>query len=170
MPREPWRIAVLLAIEVTILAAIPWRQLAARSSGQSVTLRTAPVDPFDHLSGYYVALGYEVEQQPSAAGAALARRDLLWITVERAEPAWRLVSVTREKPPPASGLVSLRAHWDGRRARIEGAGAFYVPEKRRREIEAAIQRQGGALVDLKVDEDGHVAPMKLRAGGLVLGQ
>ena len=103
MLRDHWKIAVVIAAQFAILAAIPVRTLRIRAEGTEVTLWTAPVDPFDVLSGYYVTLGYEAEQLPNDRDGfrGLSNADDLWITVRRDEPAWTPVGVTIERPAAA---------------------------------------------------------------------
>ena len=99
--RSPLRIALVLALQVAILAAIPLRQVRARLDGTVVTLETVPFDPYDVLSGYYATLRYAAESPPGLAEARLAPGDTAFIALERAEPAWRAVGVLREAPRDA---------------------------------------------------------------------
>ena len=175
--RSPLRIALVLAVQVAILAAIPVRQVRARLDGTVVTLETVPFDPFDVLSGYYATLRYAAETPPGLAEARLAPGDTAFIVLERAEPAWRAVGVAREpsfdrlRTSGAGGGVAVRAVDDPPRARIVSAGRFYVPESRRAAVDEALRaRRGKALVDLRVDAAGNVALLRLRDGERVLAE
>lgn len=167
------RIAVVILIQLAILAAVPARQVRARMRGTLVTLRTAPVDPFSAFAGHYVTLAYEVERPgPAGLEPGLREGEAVWLTVAPAEPAWTFVSVTRERPR-ASGLVSIRARyrvdWQGNgRAELDGADRFYVTEGRGAAVDAARRGQQPALVDLRVGDDGTPAIVALRVAGLVL--
>lgn len=169
------RVLAVVIVQLAILGAVPARQVRARRFGTPITLRTAPVDPFDVLSGHYLTLSYEVER-PWAGRfePGLRHGDEVWITVEYGDPAWTLVSVTWERPPVAvSGRVSLRARWQYEHeaqgwARIEGAQRFYVTEQRGAAVEATRRGRQSALVDLRVGADGTPAVVALRAGGIVL--
>ncbi len=164
------RLAAVLAVQLGILVAVPFRQVLARLHGTTVTLRTAPVDPFDVLAGHYVTLAYEVERvPPHRAPNDLRPGEQVWLNVARGEPAWTLESVTRERPAPASGRASIRARWrwggeEGGTAELEGAGRFYVTEERGRELDARRWGRRESLVDLRVGEDGTPAVLDLRAG------
>ncbi len=163
-------IAVVLVSQVGILVSMPFRAVRARVAGTEIALETEPVDPFDPLSGYYVTLAYVAERPPGGA-STFEMNEALWVTVERAEPAWTPVSVTRERPAPHPDRVSILGRWDGRRARIEGASRFFIPEDRRMEIEdllAASGRRG--LVDLRVGSDGTPALFRMRVGGRSFGR
>lgn len=168
--RSWWRLWVVLTVQLAILVAVPARQALARLRGTTLTLRTVPVDPFDVLAGHYVTLAYEVERVPTRlAEPGLQPGDRVWVTVAQGQPAWTLVSVTRERPAPASGRASMRARWkwggpDQGQVELDGAGRLYVTEERGRALDA---RRGGrreSLVDLRVGEDGTPAVLDLRAG------
>lgn len=175
------RLAVVLAVQLAILVAIPLPQVLARYRGTPVTLRTAPVDPFDVLAGHYVTLSYEVERESMqrhhdpAHGAprvepGLSNGDRVWLTVKSGDPAWTLVGVTRERPAPAPGQVSIRARWTrGVGAQLEDASRLYVTEAQGKAADARAwgDRQAD-LVELRVDEDGTPAVMRLRGPGLDL--
>ena len=49
-----WPLAVVLIVQIGVLVYLPAGQVRARLTGTEVTLRTAPVDPYDVLSGYYM--------------------------------------------------------------------------------------------------------------------
>jgi len=165
------RLAIVLAVQLGILVAVPLRQVLARLRGTAVTLRTAPVDPFDLLAGHYVTLAYEVERVPAhRAPGDLRPGEQVWLNVVRGEPAWTLESVTRERPAPAPGRASIRARWrwggeEGGAAELDGAGRFYVTEERGRALDARRSAGPASLVDLRVGEDGTAAVVDLRDGG-----
>jgi uncharacterized membrane-anchored protein len=166
--RSPLRIALVLALQVAILAAIPLRQVRARLDGTVVTLETVPFDPYDVLSGYYATLRYAAESPPGLAEARLAPGDTAFIALERAEPAWRAVGVLREAPGAG---VAVRATMTRRGLEIVSASRFYVPEARRAAVDEALRARGGkALVDLRVDAAGNVALLRLRDGKRVLAE
>lgn len=187
------RLLLVVAFQASVLAVVPARQVLARAGGQDVTLATGPFDPFSPFAGHFVVLSYDVERPaPRQAAAGLAPGDLVYVTVERAEPAWRLVSVDRERPPAAPGRASLRARWTHyERAELESAGRFYLPQaeaqrvtklmqeemERRWAAERAARARGEhlepvlpaiGLVDLRVDGAGNVALMRLRVGGVAV--
>jgi uncharacterized membrane-anchored protein len=164
-----WPIAVVIGVQLAVLAAIPIRAMRTRATGADVTLWTAPVDPFDVMSGYYVTLAYEAERTNDAPkvedGAAV------WVTVRRAEPAWTAVSVRVERPAASDGELSLHARWKYGRAHIDNAGRLYIPEAERdRATKLLADAKGRGLVDLKVDADGNVSVLRLRVGDATFGE
>ena len=197
------RVALLVAVQLAILAAIPARQVLARARGQEITLLTAPVDPFNPFGGYYMTLSYEAERVPAFENApsrepgratAPRRGGLVYLIVEKKDPAWTLVGVSERLPAPAPGRAVLRARWAGWRApglggeatvgaEIESAGRFYLPEAKAKALEKAMAdewkrvrtlpveqwqsaQRTRMLVDLKVDDAGNVGLVRLRFGGL----
>lgn len=48
-----------VALQVVIVAALPWPKLAALRTGRTVLLQVMPVDPYSVMSGYYAALSYD---------------------------------------------------------------------------------------------------------------
>ncbi len=164
-------IGVVIAAQVLVLLAIPARNLITRATGREVTLWTAPVDPFDPLSGYYVTLSYEVERSAQAVGGQLGTEQPMWITVQEAETAWQFAGASIERPSPAPDRVSLRAHWSGWRASIDGAHRLYIPETQRDRVAELLRTaKARGLVDLRVGEGGDVAVLRLRVGGETFGE
>ncbi len=172
MGAKVWKIAVVVAVQLLVLCAIPMRSLRARASNQEITLWTAPVDPFDVLGGYFVALAYEVERGsvPAGIGDQPKERDV-WVTVHRGNPAWELLSITEVCPEPQPDHVSLAARWTGHRIAIVNAGRLYIPETDRdRANNAMLRDHGRGLVDMKVGAHGEVALLRLRVGGETFGE
>ena len=86
--RKHWSLVVVLAIQLAILAAIPAKKIMARASGATVVLKTAPVDPYDILSGYYVILAYEVQREARKYDHQFSDGDVVWLNLVHDEPAW----------------------------------------------------------------------------------
>jgi len=176
--RRHWPLAVVLVVQAGILAAMAAPHVVARARGTLVTLRTAPIDPYDFMSGYHLVLHYEVENPPrEMVPPDLADGDRVWLVVRRAEPAWELADVTLTRPAARADHVALPARWTKRflgaadgRAEIEGADRVYMPETRRRRAEELASDRGKrGLVDLRVGPDGTVAVLRLRIGGESFG-
>lgn len=172
MPRDRspafGRLAVVLAVQLAILAAIPFRQARARLAGEDVVLESMPVDPLDPLSGYYVALAWRAERD---AGPWQGPGDGAWLVIRRNLPAWVGEACLGERPPPEPERIAIRAERVGDGCRIPSAQRFYIPEARRAEVEAAMRGTGRtALVDARVDAEGNVVLLRLRAGATVVGR
>lgn len=168
MPR-PWAIALTLLVQFGILAAIPARAILARSRGTEITLQTRPFDPFSPFTGYHERLAYDVEFSPPEGN--FRDGEEIWITVEQADPAWTLVSATREKPPARENQVSIRATYGKPRCPLQGAGLIYIPEARREEADRKmLEAQSKALVDMVIARDGSAYVLRLRVGGTTFGE
>ena len=120
----------------------------------------------------------------------------VYVVVEQGEPAWSQASIVRERPAPAPGRAVLRAKWkwgspssaqpsDLRwmRVDLESAGKFFLPEEKARALEQAMAaewkrvrelpveereaaQQTRMLVDLRADDAGNLALVRLRFGDL----
>jgi len=164
-------IAVVIGVQLLALAAIPARSVRTRAVGQDVALWTAPVDPYDVLSGYYVTLTYEAESAVTSDTRKFEKHDDVWVTIRRGEPAWTQVSVRKERPAASPDELSLRARWNGWRVEIANAGRLYIPEDERDRASKLLgDVRGRALVDLKVDADGDVSVLRLRVGDATFGE
>lgn len=163
-------LAVVLVAQFAVVAAVPARQVAARWTGTPILLETRPVDPYSILAGYYVTLDYEAEwPAKSLVEPGLAPGERVWLTVERAAPAWRAVSVTRDRPAAAPDRVAIRARWRDPNVEIDGAGRFYLPEARRGRVDA--ERLGNrrtGIVEMRVGRDGTPALLKFTIGDVVI--
>ena len=164
-------VLVVVLTQLAILAAIPFKKVLALQHGVEVVLQTRPVDPYGILEGYYVTLTYEIEEPDSALfEPGLHPNERVWITVERAEPAWRPVSVTRNRPGSTRDRTSLPARCEGRRCPLEGVGKLYIPEAQRHHIDHLMaETRGSALVDIRVDDQGNAIVRHLRVGGQTFG-
>jgi uncharacterized membrane-anchored protein len=167
MLRKYWPLCVVLVVQAAILILIPMRKVIARIAGTEITLQTRPVDPYDVLSGYYVTLAYEVEvPEPGLVESGMEEGQEVWIAVERAEPAWRSVGLTREKPEADPDHVGLKAVWRSSwrgQAILDGVHRFYIPEAEREKVADLMRKaEGRAFVDMRVDGNGNMALMRLR--------
>ncbi|MFQ5844255.1 MAG: GDYXXLXY domain-containing protein [Planctomycetota bacterium] len=164
-------IVAVLAVQVGVLGFIVGRQLYARAAGVPVTLRTAPIDPYDVMSGYYLDLAYEVERDArEQVPPGLERGECIWLNLRKAPEAWELVSVTREPDAAADDHVSLPAVRKRFGVRLHGAGRLYLPETQRRRAGDRV-REGPdrGLVDLRV-LGGTIAVVRLRLGDETFGE
>ena len=160
----PFVAAVLC--QLVLLAIIPARQLRARHTGTDVTLMTRPVDPYDVLSGYYVTLGYAVEQVPKDLQPKNLRSGMdIWLELGPAEPAWTLIALHTEPPTLNAGHVAIRGIWRHYEADLPAASRLYIPESDRQRVETALRQVNGrGLVDLRIASDGTAAVLRLRVG------
>ena len=169
-PRELLRFAVPLALQLAVLGAIPAGQLWIRATGQTVRLRTAPVDPYDIFSGYYMTLSYEISSQGNLPGLEklkLERGDSLYVLLAPgADQVWKAVSVHKDKPPVPPGQAVIRGRYGGWRSVEYGIEAYYIPEEVRQEMAGVFrENRNSAIVEVKVSSSGTAAIERIHAGG-----
>ncbi len=163
-------IAAVIAAQLCMLAAIPMRTLRTRAYGRDVTLWTAPVDPYDVMSGYYVTLAYEVER-PRPTESTGADDANAWLWLRRGDPAWMRMQADDQQQRIAPDDIYVRARWRRRSTPIYNADRLYLPEADRdRATKLLREANGRGLVDLKVGPDGDVSVMRLHVGGATFGE
>ncbi|MGA7952715.1 MAG: GDYXXLXY domain-containing protein [Gloeobacterales cyanobacterium] len=163
--------AVFLQTVVLLLA--PARQSYILATGTMITLRTAPVDPYNILQGYYVALGYDISN-PNALPGYTTQKDGQTLYVTLAKPKnspdapWSAVRVNTSKPPDLSPKqVVLKGILKNGRV-LYGLESYNIPEEQRVEINNNLrERPERALLDAKVDASGAATPLRLRIGGKI---
>jgi uncharacterized membrane-anchored protein len=173
-----WAFAAAVALQLAILAAVPAPQVYTRLTGRTVILKTAPIDPYDVMSGYYVTLSYEAanidripaEKKFSKEVGATGREPATVYVVlrEGADGVWAAESVHDSWPDiPADRVVikGLHRYW----MPIEyGIERFYIPETAREAVEKDLRaNREGARVEVKVDSFGRAALVRLLIGDRV---
>jgi uncharacterized membrane-anchored protein len=175
-----------LALQSLIILAIPAQAIYTYLSGQTVFLKTAPVDPYDPMRGYSVTLGYEVSRldvlktlpgwtdvlkgEPKPRSTAKSPQDgtVLYVTIEPAtgkaanNSAWQPIAVALKKPDVAPHQAVLKGRLKS--GRLEsGLETYYMPERLRNEVNEAI-RLKPSLMEAKVDKAGNATPVRLWVG------
>ncbi len=110
-PRERvliWRFLAALLIQAGLIVAVPFKSAVTYATGQTVTLQTAPVDPYDLLRGYSQTLGFEisdVEQLKQLPGA-----ETVFAAEDSGMPAQSLPAQSPPaQSPPAQIYVTLES-------------------------------------------------------------
>jgi uncharacterized membrane-anchored protein len=160
-----------VAFQLAILASVPAKQIHARLTGRLITIRTAPVDPYDLLSGYHVVLTYEISRpSPEQWGGLADNRSsgtvVYAVLKQGPENVWQLERLA-EKLPQDLGpdQIALQGKIQGNRIAY-GIEHFFIPEEGRRELESALrQNQQRALAEIRVDRYGHAALIRLIVNG-----
>ena len=153
-------------VQAGILAAVPARQIHARMTGKLITIKTAPVDPYNFLSGYHVILGFEISTPPkSDQTQSQSGWDIPVFVVlrERPDKAWEIASIHDKWPQdvPADQVV-LRGKTDHVRIRY-GIEHYYIPETNRSQIEKDFrENRTESYAQVKVDRYGNAALVGLK--------
>ncbi len=162
---------IALAVQLVILAAVPAGKLNARLNGTLISIKTAPFDPYDFLSGYHVRLTYEISTPPGLQELKIERRRNAEVYVElkkEEDGTWSAGNIYRERPSELPG-DSMVIKGRFRRSRIDyGIESYFIPEENRQEIEKALREQEAeATAQIKVDSFGNAAMVSLTVNGKV---
>lgn len=183
-----WRFWVVMLIQSVLIAAVPFKSALTYANGQTVTLQTAPVDPYDLLRGYSQTLSYDIsnidtlkslsgadavfgtsgEGQPVPFFVTLqAPRERAAVEVEAVPKAWEPIAVSLEYP---ESLQENQVALEGSRRngwRVEyGLETYYMPESQRNDINDHIRdvqrsEDQAFVVTVKVDSKGNSVPVSL---------
>lgn len=164
--------AAAVLVQVLIVAGVPAQKVKARVTGRDVLLKVAPVDPYSIMSGYYMALNYDISRGDRFKGwQNLPERNnvdvyaVLTIGPDRvAAPAY-VARAFPEKLNPGEIVLKGVQHY----GRITyGLETFYVPEDKRRAIEDDFRAHvGEARAEVVIDSDGNGAFKSLVIQGRV---
>jgi len=171
MNRKLIYFVLAVLVQVIILAAIPAKQVSAKLTGKLITIKTAPVDPYDFLSGYHVVLNYEISRPPGLVEFSGDRRRNVPIYVilkEGTDNNWHALSVHKTWPKkiPKDCMImkGIWGYWGVR----YGIESYFIPEKHRTEIEKDLRKNARqAKAQVKVDKFGNAALIRLLVGNKV---
>lgn len=169
-PKLPlWRFIVPLAVQVAIVLSIPAQKVMTITSGSTVYLQTAPVDPYDLLRGRYVTLNYEIAQRslletlPGWSDDLATRGEDVYVvlqppTVPQAREPWQAIAVSNTPPETLeSGHQFIKGTWRGWNLDL-GLGAYYIPEAIGDALEDDIAaNREDTWTEVKVDGRGKTA-------------
>ncbi len=159
-----WRFWVPMSLQLLLVLAVPATKVGAFTSGTTIQLAIAPVDPYDLLRGRYMALDYAVENLETLqklpgwqADYAYGTHDL-YVTLRpgAAGQPWQATALNAERPTGLSaGSAIIRGRLKDGTMQL-GLREYYMPEDRGDAAEAAIRRSPqSARAELKVDDHGN---------------
>jgi len=168
--RKHWPFILAVVLQVLIVAAVPATRLPVLLSGRTVLLKTAPVDPYDILSGYHVVLSYEIsapDRLDRLPGTPYFQRGDRACVVLKEGPdgVWGAVRASGEWPKDVKpDEVVIKGRYDGRRI-VYGIEHYFIPEGKGAEIEQGLRTERARTrVEVKVDGFGHAALVRLHVG------
>jgi uncharacterized membrane-anchored protein len=154
---------VAVAAQLFILAAVPAQKIHVRTTGKTILLKTAPVDPYSVMSGYYVRLGYEISNpKVSDEWKKWPEGKAVWVIL-KADPngLWDAVSVHDKRPAVPEDCVVIKGKTDRWRIKY-GIEAYFIPEEARDKVTQDLRRNfKEAKAEVKVDSSGNAAITKL---------
>jgi uncharacterized membrane-anchored protein len=161
------RVAAAVVASLALVVVAVWAPLAARLTGEEITLRVAPVDPLDPFRGAYVDLSYPdlptsetgvVEQTEAELEARDAERGTAYVPLTRQGEVWVGGAVQRTAPADGLYLTCDDSSW-----RLEcGIESLFLPQDEALALEEAV-REGTAVATVKVDAAGHAALLGVSA-------
>jgi uncharacterized membrane-anchored protein len=156
-------------IQVLIVAAVPGKQIYSRMTGRLITIKTAPVDPYNILSGYYVNLTYDISRPPLPFQTGYGSLEPVYVLLkEDPNKIWIIDSVNMQPPasvPQDKVLIKGRSI----HSRFEyGIESYYIPEDKRGVIENDLRNnRDKTYAQIKVDRFGNAALVNLRIGDTI---
>lgn len=156
---------VAVIVQTAILAAVPARQIHARMTGKLITIKTAPVDPYNFLSGYHVILGYEISTpkwDEDRMGESWGT-PVFVVLRERPDKVWEIDSIHKEWPTDVpQEMVVIRGKTEYNRIRY-GIEHYFIPETDRSQIEKEFrENRTESYAQVKVDRFGNAALVGLK--------
>jgi len=187
-----WRFLLPLALQLALILPIPLRNTYTAIAGETLILKTEPVDPYNLLQGYYQVLRYETisDQQEVAkldGGAFLAdyysSTDPFYLVFAQviAQPEaqtpggsygpadWQPVRISQERPSATANELFIKAYAEGGSVRYN-LERYYMPESQRNELNQTISDLRRAdpqavRMEVKVDRFGGAVPVALLMDG-----
>lgn len=175
MDRVGVRLFAVVAFQFLLLAAVIGYKGYTVVTGETVLLKTMPVDPRSLFSGDYVDLRYEIstlDLDTLAPDQYFGPRQTVYVELAPGDDGyWHAVSVSRDRRPVAEGHVQIKgtveeARFDPQPQRRIGVAYgienVFVPEGSGREVE---RRIGDLGVEVKVDRFGNAVARQLVLDG-----
>jgi uncharacterized membrane-anchored protein len=168
MTKTKTTLLFLLAVivQLAILAAVPGKQIYARMTGRLITLKIAPVDPYNILSGYYMTLGYEIARLPSDFKLPNEKKISVYVVLKKDPNELWVIDSANEQWPAEVSPDKIVIKGNGFYGRVYyGIETFFVPEDKRSQIADDFRaNRGNARAQVKVDRFGNAALIKLLLG------
>ena len=178
-----WRFWVPMALQLALILPIPLRNTYTELAGETIILKTVPVDPYNWLQGYYQVLSYETisdqEEVAKLSGGEFLenyysdRRPfyLVFAQVPMTEAGdnpgdnpgassapgdWQPVRVSKARPEDvADNELFIKGYAEGGFIRYN-LERYYMPEELRNELNATIsdlRREDPQAVKMEVKVD-----------------
>ncbi len=176
-----WRFLVPLFFQITIVVGIAISPLWTVLTGNTVILRTIPIDPYDFLRGYSQVLDYEfswlenLRKLPGGEILTYAGKSSFYLILQ-APPnpnsippqPWQPIRVVDRLPdrlPPDQ--VAIKGKVQPWARATYGIEEIYIPEDQRDQINEDVNeanRKEEGAVEVKVDRSGQAIVQALWLG------
>jgi uncharacterized membrane-anchored protein len=173
MNKQRFWLAFLL--QVVVLLCIPAQAVYTQLTGRTVRLQTAPVDPYNWLTGYSQTLSYDISRVATLEKLAKLKPNtvktgsIVYVILEsgKKDQPWKPVGMGLERPIALpENRIALRGVVD-RGAVLYGLETYYMPESRKDEVNDTItkaQRNKPAVVEVKIDRFGNGMAIAVEVG------
>ncbi len=187
-----WRLIIPLLFQTGITLIAPILSIYTETTGKTVTLETAPVDPYDILRGNYVALDYNIsrietlkklpgwnqliKQYPGIDRQyfPIAQDTNLYVIMQGEEStsqAWTPMLITSELPRALpENQVALRGKYRYGSI-IYGLEKYNIPKNQNEKINKDVfnsqqfnQHSQPIKIQIKVDVRGNAVPINMQIG------
>ncbi|RJQ31615.1 MAG: hypothetical protein C4589_01480 [Peptococcaceae bacterium] len=158
-----WKFTVVAAAQILFLAFIAFSRFWTIQAGETVLLKTVPVDPRDLMMGDYVSLEYEINRLPAGIfqpeGADISRgvrpNKAVYVVLKPQGNYHVAAEAYLRKPSSLNpGEVLIKGKYlfglDREVRVIYGIERFYVPEGKGMEIERPPNQTGRQQLDVEV--------------------
>jgi uncharacterized membrane-anchored protein len=171
-----------MGAQFALLSTIAAPAIYTLTTGTTVFLQTAPVDPYDLLRGYYQTLNYDIADRAKLAklpgGEILSNKQTktgeffvtLALPSAPGQQVAQPIAVSATKPPnlptgqiAIQGIQNPQSGW--RNDLSYGIEKFYMPESQKDTVNNEVGRNPRKLlVEVKIDSSGHPVPVSLWVG------
>ncbi|MRH44190.1 hypothetical protein GH741_16225 [Aquibacillus halophilus] len=106
---------IIVALQIMFLVGMAVSYYLIDYFGETIELKTLPVDPQDIFYGDYVTLRYEIEEIPSSTwqGEESPPYDSqVYVLLEKQNEVYNVVNASNERIEPSSGQVMLHAKYE----------------------------------------------------------
>ena len=164
------KIVLVVIVQCLVLFSVIGFKQYTVWTGETVLLRTTPVDPNDLLRGDYTELRYDISTiDLSQVSGDRDSSGGVYVELQQADDGyWRAVALHNDRRRSFNGTVLL--HGDVERysapntVRIRyGIEQIFIPEGSGRDLPRG--RDHTVAVELKVDRFGHAVPRRFRVDG-----
>ena len=193
-----WRFWVTLLVQAIVILAIPAQAIYTQTTGKSIVLQTALVDPYNPLQGYHITLSYSIAdpqklktlpgwktvERQIQQHEANTDRGFLWqestefyVILQAPSgageplPAWQPIAVVGQRPARLKpNEIALRGIY--RRGNVRyGLETYYIPEDQQTQLSNQIRElQGSGQPTILVEVKVGTAGQAVPIGFWLSGQ
>ena len=158
------RLALVVIIQLALVAIGVAPQLSARAAGEEYRMRVAPVDPIDPFRGAYVTLDYpdltNRDGSFSAEGGLGALEDgesgAVYVSLSEEDGLMHATEFSRSRPDSGPYLACDDTNWQIRC----GIESWFASQAEARRIGRELAEDGGIAV-VRIDSRGNAAIVDL---------